>query len=208
MQKLKFWIISGIVLLIVGLIGFTIYQSKKIQRLEEEYSNAVNNNKAYEQENLGLKNKAIVFKETISQLEYSKDSITNILNKARKDLKIKDSQIKELQHIASTNAKKDTIRLVDTIFANNFALDTTIADEWAKLQLTLEYPNLITADYSFKNSTSVITSVKRETIDPPKKCWLARLFQKKQSIVVVDIVQDNPYCTTDKTKHIEIVSGK
>ena len=45
----------------------------------------------------------------------------------------------------------------------------------------------------------------RVTVDPPKKCWLGRLFQKKQTIVEVDVVEQNPYCTIKNQKFVKVV---
>jgi hypothetical protein len=57
----------------------------------------------------------------------------------------------------------------------------------------------------FKNSTNVVFYNSRVTIDPPKKCWLARLFQKKHNVVEIDVVQENPYCTNKEEKFIKII---
>jgi hypothetical protein len=69
----------------------------------------------------------------------------------------------------------------------------------------LEYPGKIVADYGFKNETTIVTSKTKETVDPPKKCWLARLFQKKHTLITVDVIQANPYCTNEKERHIQII---
>jgi hypothetical protein len=85
------------------------------------------------------------------------------------------------------------------------ALDTLLKDDWSRLAIRAEYPNLLDVDYSFKNETLVIMHDSRVTVDPPKKCWLARLFQKKQTIVEIDVVQENPYCENKEQKFIKIV---
>ena len=170
-------------------------------------STAVINIKAAEAENDSLINKNIEFNYTIAQLNYSNDSLVQKLNNVRKELNIKDKSIKELQYLASHNVKTDSIFIKDTIFKEpSFRLDTLVGDEWAKLKLGLEYPNKIEAEYSFKNETMIFSSSRKETIDPPKKCWLLRLFQKKHIITDVEIVQNNPYCENDIHKHIKIVN--
>lgn len=73
------------------------------------------------------------------------------------------------------------------------------------MHLHLSYPNQIIADYSFNNATQVITSVAKETVNPPKKCWLGRLFQKKQEVVEVRVIQENPYCEMKEEKHIKVI---
>ena len=38
-----------------------------------------------------------------------------------------------------------------------------------------------------------------------KKLWLCRLFQKKHTILVVDVFDKNPYVNTDYIRFIEIL---
>lgn len=131
---------------------------------------STNNNKAYEAERDSLKDNAIQFQFTVDQLNHSKDSLVNRLNELRKELKIKDKEINELQYFASTTQKIDTVFATDTIFKTGAALDTVLKDDWSKLAIHAEYPNVISADYSFKNSTVVVMHNSRVTVDPPKKC--------------------------------------
>jgi hypothetical protein len=74
------------------------------------------------------------------------------------------------------------------------------------MQLSLQYPNKIITTPSFISEKSIITSVKKETIKPPKKCKFARLFQKKHKVVVVEIQEKNPYVSTEEFKHIQIIT--
>lgn len=210
MMDLKIKLIIGLVcLLVCAGIGLTIkVQMDKIKRLENELIVASNNNKAYELENSSLNNKIIEFQLTADQLNASNDSLVQKLNSVRKQLGIKDKQISQLQYLVSENSKKDTVIVKDTIFQKGVALDTTLRDDWSSLKLHAEYPNLISADYSFKNSTAIVAHTSRVTVDPPKKCWLARLFQKKQTIVEIDVVQENPYCENKEEKFIKVINNK
>ena len=161
-------IVAAIIVILSVVVGL---QHQKIKRIQDDLSVAVINNKAYEAENDSLVNKNIEFNFTVEQLNHSQDSLVQLLNKARKELKVKDKNIEELQYLASHTSKTDSIFVRDTIFRDvGFELDTTIADEWAKLQLHLEYPNLINTEYSFKNETIIVSSSRRETIEPPHKC--------------------------------------
>ena len=209
MNKFKLTIVGIIAALFVGL-GLTIWQqNNKIQQLNEDLLVSVNNNKAYEAERDSLRNNAIQFQFTIDQINHSNDSLVNKINDMRKQVKVKDKQISELQYFASVNSKRDTIYLkehaTDTIFQVGVALDTLIGDDWSQLAIRAEYPNFLDVDYSFKNETLVIMHDSRVTVDPPKKCWLARLFQKKQTIVEIDVVQENPYCVNKEQKFIKVV---
>ena len=209
MNKFKLTIIGIIAVLFVGL-GLTVWQqSNRIQQLNDDLLVSVNNNKAYEAERDSLRNNAIQFQFTIDQINHSNDSLVNKINDMRKQVKVKDKQISELQYFASVNSKRDTIYLkehaTDTIFQVGVALDTLIGDDWSQLAIRAEYPNFLDVDYSFKNETLVIMHDSRVTVDPPKKCWLARLFQKKQTIVEIDVVQENPYCVNKEQKFIKVV---
>ena len=205
MDKVKIIVLCVIAALIVGLGLVAWQQSNKIKRLNDELLVSVNNNKAYEAERDSLKDNAIQFQFTIDQLNHSKDSLVNKINDIRKQVKVKDKQISELQYFASTSSKRDTIMVKDTIFQAGVVLDTLIGDDWSQLAIHAEYPNLLDVDYSFKNETLVVMHNTRVTVDPPKKCWLARLFQKKQTIVEIDVVQENPYCINKEQKFIKII---
>lgn len=205
MGNIKFVLLCIIAALIVGLGIVTWQQSVKIQRLNTELMVSTNNNKAYEAERDSLRDNAIQFQFTVDQLNHSKDSLVNKINEIRKQVNVKDKQIKELQYFASTVQKKDSIFVHDTLFKQGAILDTLLGDDWSQLAIHAEYPNVLNVDYSFKNETLVVMHDSRVTVDPPKKCWLARLFQKKQTIVEIDVVQENPYCTNQEQKFIQIV---
>ena len=205
MSNVKTILLCLIVALIAGLGIVTWQQSAKIKRLNTELLVSTNNNKAYEAERDSLRDNAVQFQFTIDQLKYSKDSLINRINEIRKQVNVKDKQIKELQYFASTTQKTDSIFVHDTLFKQGAVLDTLLGDDWSQLAIHAEYPNVLNVDYSFKNETLVVMHDSRVTVDPPKKCWLVRLFQKKQTIVEIDVVQENPYCVNKEQKFIQIV---
>ena len=205
-QKIK--LIIGIVItaIIIALSTTIVIMNNRINVLNYEISNAITNIKAYELENSALRDDTIEFKYTIEQLNYSKDSLNQIINKLRKDLKIKNKDIQKLQYMLSENQKKDSIVFVhDTLFRENIKVDTTLSDNWSKLHLQLEYPNTVLAEYSFKNESLVTTYIKRETVNPPHKCAFIRWFQKKHKVIHVEIHEQNPYCEIKEQRFINIV---
>ena len=141
----------------------------------------------------------------IEQLSYYNDSITDKLNAERKNLKIKDNQIVQLQYMLSKVQKVDTITLVDTIFTPTVDLDTTIGDKWYSLNLKLKYPSSIIVAPTFNSEKMVFMYLKKETINPPKKTWLGRLFQKKHKVMEVKVLESNPYIENKQNRFIEIV---
>lgn len=208
--KIKFIIGAIIAAIIIGLGTTTAIMNNRINELNQEIAEAVTNIKAYELENSALKDDTIEFQYTIDMLNHSKDSLNQKINKLRKELKIKDKDIKNLQYKLSENQKKDSIVFIhDTLFRESVKIDTVIRDDWSKLNLKLEYPNVVVAEYSFKNESLVTTYLKKETVNPPHKCALIRLFQrlfqKKHNVIHVEVREQNPYCETKEQKFINIV---
>ena len=194
--KIKFIIGAIIAVIITALSTTTAIMNNRIKKLNREVAEAVTNIKAYELENSALKDDTIEFQYTIEQLNYSKDSLNQRINKLRKELNIKDKDIQKLQYIVSENQKKDSIVVRDTIFIKDVKVDTTLTDDWSKLHLQLKYPNTVIADYSFKNESLVTTYLKKETLNTPHKCVFIRWFQKKHKVIHVEINEQNPYCET------------
>jgi hypothetical protein len=176
------------------------------QSLKEELSISVSNEKAFVAENSSLKEENRVFKFTIEQLNCYNDSILQNMNEVRKELKIKDKDLKQMQYLLSEATKKDTIVFGDTLFREPaLDIDTLVGDKWYQMKLGLKYPSTITTDPKFVSEKYIITSLKKETVNPPKKCWLLRLFQKKHKVVEVNVVEKNPYIENRQQRFIEIV---
>lgn len=199
--------IGIIALALILVLGVTTYvQYQKVNSLKTELSISKSNEKAFIAENSGLKEENIAFKFTIDQLNYFNDSLTTKMNEVRKELKIKDKDLKQMQYLLSQAQKTDTIRFRDTLFIDkNLQLDTLIGDEWYNIRLGLQYPNLIATTPTFKSETYIVTSSKKETINPPKKCAIARWFQKKHHIIRVEVIEKNPYIENKQQRFIEII---
>lgn len=194
------------VLFIVSLLGIGIYIWNERQDLKKEVCTLRNNQKAFIAENSSLKDESRVFKFTIEQLNYYNDSILQKMNDVRKELKIKDKNIKQLQYLISVSTKKDTVLFTDTIFRNkSLALDTIIGDKWYNIRLGLKYPNLIYTEPTFTSEKYIIVNKKKETINPPKKFFLFRWFQKKHWVMEVHIKEKNPYIKETNNKFVEII---
>lgn len=192
--------------LIVSLsIGSYILYTKN-QRLQEELSVLVSNEKAFIAQNSSLRDENRVFKFTIEQLNYYNDSILEKMNEVRKELDIKDKDLKQMQYLLSEAQRKDSIVFRDTLFKEStLKLDTIIGDKWYQMKLGLKYPSTITTDPKFVSEKYIMVDYKKETINPPKKCWLLRLFQKKHKVVEVNVVEKNPYIENKQQRFIEIV---
>ena len=189
----------------IALITIIVILYNSYQNSQESLKESRNNEKAYQIENLNLKDDNRMFMFHIEQLSYYSDSITDKLNAERKNLKIKDNQIVQLQYMLSKVQKVDTITLVDTIFTPTVDLDTTIGDKWYSLNLKLKYPSSIIVAPTFTSEKMVFMYLKKETINPPKKTWFGRLFQKKHKVMEVKVVESSPYIENKQTRFIEIV---
>ena len=202
----KKYIRIGIVILVslLATSTYTLYTNN--QKLKEEISISMSNQKAFIAENSSLKEENRVFKFTIEQLNHYNDSILQKMNEVRKELKIKDKNLKQMQYLLSEAQKKDTIAFRDTLFREpTLKIDTLLGDRWYQMKLGLKYPSTIITKPKFTSEKYVIMNYKRETIDPSRKCFIARWFQKKHKIVEVEVVEKNPYIENKQQRFIEIV---
>lgn len=195
-------IILTISLLIIGYIFLINYNIK----LKSNYNTAVINNKAFISQLDKSQKEKIVFQTTIEQLHLFNDSITEKLLETQKQLKIKDKEIKQLAYISSLIEKTDTIIFRDTIFKDkSIKIDTTIGDKWVTNNLHLQYPNTISIDTKVNSEKNVLIYAKKETVNPPKKFFLFRLFQKKHTIIKVIVNEENPYIINENNTFYQII---
>lgn len=202
----KKYIRIGIVILVslLAISTYTLYTNN--QKLKEEISISMSNQKAFIAENSSLKEENRVFKFTIEQLNHYNDSILQKMNEVRKELKIKDKDLKQMQYLLSEAQKKDTIVFRDTLFREpTLKIDTLLGDRWYQMKLELRYPSTVITEPKFVSEKYVIVDYKKETINPPKKCAIARWFQKKHKVVEVEVVEKNPYIENKQQRFIEIV---
>lgn len=206
MKTLKRYVcLIGVILLVVTMIAlyFTLKSKKET---EKRWKEAIANVKSYDNLFNGSKNNDIAFLLTIDQLKYSNDSIFQELNEVRRELKIKDSKLKSLQYISSNFTKSDTIILKDTVFKDErIDIDTLLSDEWYSINVGLRYPSSITVTPKFRSEKAVIVSAKKETVNPPKRFFLFRWFQKKHIVLHVNVIEKNPYIEDQDNRYVEII---
>ena len=195
------------VIVILGLLAISTYTLyTKNQNLKEELSISISNEKAFIAENSSLKDENRVFRFTIEQLNYYNDSILQKMNDVRKELRIKDNDLKQMQYLLSEAQKRDTVVFRDTLFRDPLIkVDTLLGDRWYQMKLGLRYPSTIITEPKFISEKYIIVDYRKETIEPPKKCFLARWFQKKHKVVEVEVVEKNPYIVNKQQRFIEIV---
>lgn len=202
----KKYIRIGVIVLTSLLAVSTYILYNRNQDLKDEISVSMSNQKAFIAENSSLKEENRVFKFTVEQLNYYNDSILQKMNNIRKELKIKDKNLKQLQYLLSVSTKKDTVLFTDTVFRDkSLALDTVIGDKWYNIRLGLKYPSYIYTEPTFTSEKYIIVNKKKETVNPPKKFFLFRWFQRKHTILEVNMVERNPYIENKNNRFIEII---
>ena len=202
MKRLVYILIG--VLILTGISMYWLYN--RYQKLTAEYSISIENIKAYDAELSGLTNDAKVYKLTIEQLNYFNDSIIKKMKVVQKELGIKDKRLQQLQYEASHAQRTDTITLKDTLFRDpQLRLDTIVGDKWFKTNLHLEFPSTIALKPEIELERYTFINGKRETVNPPKKFFLFRWFQKKHTVVEVNVREMNPYVKNKTQRFIQII---
>ena len=204
MKKYIYIGIAVVAILLALALGYTVVNSKS---LEKKWKEATENVKAYSQQYSTSEKNTRALKLSVEQLESSNDSILQELNSARKELKVKDSKLQSLQYVSSSFARADTITLVDTLFKDrSISIDTTLSDEWYSVRVGLSYPSTIAIKPEFKSIKNIVVSTKKETVNPPKKFFLWRWLQKKQTVLNIDVVEKNPYVKDESNRYVKIIN--
>jgi hypothetical protein len=195
-----------LILIVIVLLAFIGAMWQQVKHANQKWETAEANVKAYSMSlsKEGEKNTALQL--TVDQLGWFKDSILQELDNTRKELKVKDKNLKALQAVSSGFTRTDTVTLRDTLFRNpSIAIDTLIGDKWYNVRLGLKYPSMVAVKPYFKSEKHIIVSSKKETVNPPKKFWLFRLFQKKHLVLHIDVVEKNPYVDNESSRYVEII---
>ena len=193
----------GFVVILCSLLGFMMARYNTVSK---KWETAMANVKAYDKELSSEKSTNVALQLTIDQLRNYSDSVLQELNKTRKALKIKDSQVQSVQYIPSYFTKTDTLCLVDTIFRNpKVEIDTVLGNKWYNISLYLKYPSTIIVKPSLVSEKHIVVYKKKETVNPPKKFFLFRWFQKKHTVLNVEVVEKNPYIQNGKSKYVEVI---
>lgn len=196
-----------LIIIVIGLLalGIIVTQSYSIRSLRSELNESLNNQKATAVQRDSIADRAIEFKSTIEGLEYYNDSIAHKLKDAYESLNIRDKKIKRLEYIASTAFVRDSIFIKDTIFVDDIHIDTNIVSKWYNIGLILSYPGAIKVNPVIPSEKYIISHSSRETVGKRKRFFFARWFQRKHTVVRVEVIEENPYITNTDSKFIEIV---
>lgn len=180
-------------------------------RIAQNKSNEVNL-KAYIALNDTLKSTNRMFEFKASQLNYLNDSLVNQMNTIRKNIGVKDKNLKGLGYI------KSTVRIHDTVLVNRIrdgdktlSIDTVINKKWYQIEIDYkgsrcsECKDTLIVSPKVSSEKYVVISTSKEYVDAPKKWWLQRIFQKKEEVVDVKVVETNPYIYSDHERFIKVI---
>lgn len=188
--------------ILLSVIAAIVVGYKKYQDLTQQLSKAVENNKAYAHKNDSTTVRA--FNMTLNEVKAYGDSIDREMLKLAKQNGIKEKTITNTHYIREYFNTTDTIVVNDTIFRDkDLAMDTTISNEWYKVRVGLKFPDTIAVSPEFTSEKYIVVNTKRETIDPPKKFFLLRWFQKKHNVTEVTVFEKNPYIKVKEQKFIQ-----
>lgn len=197
-----------LIITIIILIAIMAAMWKQVDYANKKWEKAESNVKAYASMFNAGKEQNAALQLTVNQLEYFQDSVLQELDATRKKLKVKDKNLKAIQQVKSSFSRTDTITItqVDTLFKEpTLAMDTLLGDEWYSLRLGLKYPSTIAVKPYFKSEKHIIVSSKKETVNPPKKFFLFRWFQRRHNVIHIDVVEKNPYVDNESSRYIEII---
>ena len=148
----------------------------------------------------------------LSQLKYINDSLMNAMDSVRKSLNIKDKNTKGLGYVKSTILIHDTV-LVNRIRDgdNSISIDTTINKKWYQIQLDYrgskcnECKDTLIVSPKVTSEKYVVISTQKEYVDTPKKFWIQRIFQKKDEVIDVKVVETNPYIYSNEDRFVKVI---
>lgn len=205
LDAMKKYLYVTLISIAIFISGAFVHKRSELKKYKRLYDKELQNVEAYRASNSGLKEDIRQYQMTMSDLRSSKDSIDRKLSKVIDELKIKDKKIEYLQYQTKTIYKTDTVQMQDTIFVPEAHVDTLIGDEWYNLRLKLDYPSTIIATPTFNSEQYVIINTKKEYNSKPSKLFFVRWFQKKHTVVEVNVEEKSPYITNKENKFIKIL---
>lgn len=206
---LKYIVKTLVVVAILALIIIGVHRCKSAEdKLEGYETNWI----ALSNENNKNAKSSKLYEFKLSQLKYINDSLMNAMDSVRKSLNIKDKNTKGLGYVKSTILIHDTV-LVNRIRDgdNSISIDTTINKKWYQIQLDYrgskcnECKDTLIVSPKVTSEKYVVISTQKEYVDTPKKFWIQRIFQKKDEVIDVKVVETNPYIYSNEDRFVKVI---
>lgn len=187
---------------VLSLGGICLYQSNKIKKQDDKISQIYNNYKYYESQFNGTEKENRVLQLTINELNTSKDSLVQEVVKVKKELKVKDQNLKEA-HVINTEMKDTTsVKIItkEVDFTQELKLNslTTIT--------VSRKDSILTTILDLKNQQILIVEEKKEYRNKYKNGFIRFLHfdWKKDKSEKYSIKNSNPLIKVTDTRVVKI----
>ena len=199
-------------LVVVAILALIIIGVRRCKSAEDKLEGYETNWIALSNENNKNAKSSKLYEFKLSQLKYINDSLMNAMDSVRKSLNIKDKNTKGLCYVKSTILIHDTV-LVNRIRDgdNSISIDTTINKKWYQIQLDYrgskcnECKDTLIVSPKVTSEKYVVISTQKEYVDTPKKFWIQRIFQKKDEVIDVKVVETNPYIYSNENRFVKVI---
>ena len=197
---------------VVAILALIIIGVRRCKSAEDKLEGYETNWIALSNENNKNAKSSKLYEFKLSQLKYINDSLMNAMDSVRKSLNIKDKNTKGLGYVKSTILIHDTV-LVNRIRDgdNSISIDTTINKKWYQIQLDYrgskcnECKDTLIVSPKVTSEKYVVISTQKEYVDTPKKFWIQRIFQKKDEVIDVKVVETNPYIYSNENRFVKVI---
>lgn len=200
------WLRKNFKVVAVGLVSLLIatifYQHNQLQNKNREIDRITNNIRAYEEIASNAQDNSRVLQLTIDELNHSKDSLIQQVNKVKKELKIKDKNLTDASVI--NTEIKDSVKTVIKEKLIDFNEELKLND--LTTIIVSRKDSILTAKIDIKNQQIIFVEDKKE-YKRFYKNWLLRFFHfdfKKVRIKNYQIVNSNPLIKVTDTRIIEL----
>lgn len=196
-------IFTKLLLVSVLALGLTcVWQGNKIKTQDARISQIYNNYKYYESQFNNTEKQNRVLQLTVNELKLSKDSLVQAVNKAKKELKVKDQNLKEA-HVINTEMKDTTtVKIItkEVDFTKELKLNslTTIT--------VSRKDSILTTILDLKNQQILIVEEKKEYRNKYKNGFVRFLHfdWKRDKVKKYSIINSNPLIKVTDTRVLEI----
>ena len=199
-------------LVVVAILALIIIGVRRCKSAEDKLEGYETNWIALSNENNKNAKSSKAYELKISQMKYINDSLMNAIDSVRRSLNIKDKNTKGLGYVKSTILIHDTV-LVNRIRDGDktISIDTTINKKWYQIQLDYrgskcnECKDTLIVSPKVTSEKYVVISTQKEYVDTPKKFWIQRIFQKKDEVIDVKVVETNPYIYSNEDRFVKVI---
>lgn len=196
-------IFTKLLLAAVLALGLTcVWQGNKIKTQDARISQIYNNYKYYESQFNNTEKQNRVLQLTVNELKLSKDSLVQAVNKAKKELKVKDQNLKEA-HVINTEMKDTTtVKIItkEVDFTKELKLNslTTIT--------VSRKDSILTTILDLKNQQILIVEEKKEYRNKYKNGFVRFIHfdWKRDKVKKYSIINSNPLIKVTDTRVLEI----